>query len=92
MDSKILDREAFCQMMETSFDNWFHREGVEQHCQAEGIYFDIGHYWDCVWLHRQNGSIEQRPSGIVHEFSLWQSPHYSTQVQCDMPEFKFLRR
>jgi hypothetical protein len=91
MDSKILDREAFGQMMETSLDGWFHRESVQKHCQDANIYFDIGHYWYCIRKHQRSGSIEERPSGIVHEFSLWQSPQCSTQVQCDMPEFKFLR-
>ena len=89
MDSTILNREAFSQMMETSLDGWFHSESVELHCQNAGIYFDIGHYWDCIWKHRHSGSIEERPSGIVHEYSVWLSPSNSEIVKSEMPEFKW---
>jgi hypothetical protein len=90
MTITILNREAFAQMMETSLDGWFHRESVEKHCQDAGIFFDMGHYWDCIWKHRHDGSIEERPSGIVHEFSLWRSPNSAEKVKAEMPEFKFL--
>jgi hypothetical protein len=89
--SKILNGEAFCQMMETSFDDWFHREGVEQHCQAEGIYFDIGHYWDCVYKHRNLKQIEERPSGIVQQYSVSREYGSTYQVINQMPEFRFVK-
>jgi hypothetical protein len=87
--TKILNKEAFFQMMETSFDGWFHREGVEQHCQSAGIFFDMGHYWACIWKHRHNKDIEERPSGIVHEYSVIQENGSSYQVKSEMEEFKF---
>lgn len=89
MVSTILNREAFGQMMETSFDGWFHRQSVEQYCQDANIYFDIGHYWYCIRKHCCSGSIEERPSGIVHEFSLWRSHGSTEKVKTEMPEFKF---
>ena len=86
---KILNREAFAQMMETSLDGWFHHESVEKHCQDAGIFFDMGHYWDCIWKHRHDGSIEERPSGIVQEFSVCREHGSTYQVKNEMPEFKF---
>jgi hypothetical protein len=89
--SKILNGEAFCQMMEASFDDWFHRKSVEQHCQNAEIFFDMGHYWACIWKHRHSENIEERPSGIVHEYSVCRENGSSYQVKSEMEEFKFLR-
>ena len=90
MKTKILNGKQFIQWMQANFDDWFNRLDVEQKCQESEIYFDIGHFWDCIYQHRNAGTIQQRDSGIEASYSVTRPSGSDYTVTSKGPEFIFI--
>jgi hypothetical protein len=61
MEPRILNGQAFGAWLDQQDLGWFTSVDIEALCQDQGIYYDIGHFYD--WIHRQRAlGLEERPS------------------------------